>query len=53
MGEQDIQVFDSSSRVAVDTFAGRIHIEWGSQCSSDPYGAATFFYRVSKGERPV
>ncbi|MBW4057209.1 MAG: hypothetical protein HIU83_17860 [Proteobacteria bacterium] len=28
MGEQDIQAVGRSSRVAVETFAGRIHVEW-------------------------
>ena len=43
MGEQDIQVFDSSSRVAVDTFAGRIHIEWDHNAAVTPMGQLPFF----------
>jgi hypothetical protein len=43
MGEQDIQVFDHSSRVAVDTFAGRIHIEWDHNAAVTPMGQLPFF----------
>ena len=48
MGEQDIQVFDSSSRVAVDTFAGRIHIEWDHNAAVTPMGQLPFFIEFLK-----
>ena len=48
MGEQDIQVFDSSSRVAVDTFAGRIHIEWDHNTAVTPMGQLPFFIEFMK-----
>ena len=48
MGEQDIQVFDSSSRVAVDTFAGRIHIEWDHNAAVTPMGQLPFFIEFMK-----
>ena len=48
MGEQDIQAFDSSSRVAVDTFAGRIHIEWDHNAAVTPMGQLPFFIEFLK-----
>jgi hypothetical protein len=48
MGEQDIQVFDSSSRVAVDTFAGRIYIEWDHNAAVTPMGQLPFFIEFMK-----
>jgi hypothetical protein len=48
MGEEDIQVFDSSSRVAVDTFAGRIHIEWDHNAAVTPMGQLPFFIEFLK-----
>ena len=48
MGEQDIQVFDRSSRVAVDTFAGRIHIEWDHNAAVTPMGQLPFFIEFMK-----
>jgi hypothetical protein len=48
MGEQDIRVFDSSSRVAVDTYAGRIHIEWDHNASVTPMGQLPFFIEFLK-----
>jgi hypothetical protein len=48
MGEQDIQIFDSSSRVAVDTFAGRIHIEWDHNAAVTPMGQLPFFIEFLK-----
>ena len=48
MGEQDLQVFDSSSRVAVDTFAGRIHIEWDHNAAVTPMGQLPFFIEFMK-----
>ena len=38
MGEQDIQVVGRPSRVAVDTFAGRIHVEWDPDAAVTPMG---------------
>jgi hypothetical protein len=48
MGEQDIQVYDSSSRVAVDTYAGRIHIEWDHNAAVTPMGQLPFFIEFLK-----
>jgi hypothetical protein len=48
MGEQDIQVFDSSSRVVVDTFAGRIHIGWNHNAAVTPMGQLPFFIESMK-----
>ena len=36
MGEKDIQVAVDCSRVPVDTFAGRIYIEWDQGAAVTP-----------------
>ena len=43
MGEQNIQAIDRPSRVAVDTFAGRIHVEWDPDAAVTPMGQLPFF----------
>lgn len=48
MGEQDIQANDRSSRVAVDTFAGRIHVEWDPDAAVTPMGQLPFFIEFLK-----
>jgi hypothetical protein len=48
MGEQDIQVVGSPSRVAVDTFAGRIHVEWDPDAAVTPMGQLPFFIEFLK-----
>jgi hypothetical protein len=42
MGEHDIPVFESRSRVPVDTFAGRIHVEWDHNAVVTPMGQLPF-----------
>jgi len=48
MGEQDIQVVGRPSRVAVDTFAGRIHVEWDPDAAVTPLGQLPFFIEFLK-----
>jgi hypothetical protein len=48
MGEQKNQVFEQSSRVAVDTFAGRIHVEWDPEAAVTPMGQLPFFIEFLK-----
>lgn len=48
MGEQDIQVVGRPSRVAVDTFAGRIHVEWDPDAAVTPMGQLPFFIEFLK-----
>jgi Transposase DDE domain group 1 len=48
MGEHDIQVFESLSRVPVDTFAGRIHVEWDHNAAVTPMGQLPFFIEFLK-----
>ncbi len=48
MGEQDIQAVDRPSRVAVDTFAGRIHVEWDPDAAVTPMGQLPFFIEFLK-----
>ena len=48
MGEQDIQAVGRSSRVAVDTFAGRIHVEWDPDAAVTPMGQLPFFIEFLK-----
>ena len=38
MGEQDIVAVERTSRVAVDTYAGRIHVEWDPDAAVTPMG---------------
>jgi hypothetical protein len=48
MGEQDLQAVSSSSRVAVETFAGRIHVEWDPDAAVTPMGQLPFFIEFLK-----
>ena len=48
MGEHDIQVSESHSRVPVDTFAGRIHVEWDHSAAVTPMGQLPFFIEFLK-----
>lgn len=48
MGEQDIQAVERSSRVAVDTFGGRIHVEWDPDAAVTPMGQLPFFIEFLK-----
>lgn len=48
MGEQDVQVVGRCSRVAVDTFAGRIHVEWDPDAAVTPMGQLPFFIEFLK-----
>lgn len=48
MGEQQKQVIAPSSRVAVDTFAGRIHVEWDPAAAVTPLGQLPFFIEFLK-----
>jgi hypothetical protein len=49
MGEHDLQTITQFSRVAVDTFAGRIHVEWDPDAAVTPMGQLFFieFLKVS------
>jgi len=48
MGEEDIQAVGRPSRVAVDTFAGRIHVEWDPDAAVTPMGQLPFFIELLK-----
>lgn len=48
MGEQDIVAVEHTSRVAVDTFAGRIHVEWDPDAAVTPMGQLPFFIEFLK-----
>jgi len=48
MGECNNRAVDRSSRVAVDTFAGRIHIEWDPDAAVTPLGQLPFFIEFLK-----
>jgi hypothetical protein len=48
MGEHNIQATDGLSRVPVDTFAGRIHIEWDHNAAVTPMGQLPFFIEFLK-----
>lgn len=48
MGEQDLKPVGRSSRVAVDTFAGRIHVEWDPDAAVTPMGQLPFFIEFLK-----
>lgn len=48
MGEQDKRAIELSSRVAVDTFAGRIHMEWDPDAAVTPMGQLPFFIEFLK-----
>ena len=48
MGEQLNQVTATTPRVAVDTFAGRIHVEWDPDAAVTPLGQLPFFIEFLK-----
>lgn len=48
MGESSKQYVDNASRVAVDTFAGRIHVEWDPDAAVTPLGQLPFFIEFLK-----
>lgn len=48
MGEQDIVAVERTSRVAVDTFAGRIHVEWDPDAAVTPMWQLPFFIEFLK-----
>lgn len=48
MGEQQKHVITPSSRVAVDTFAGHIHVEWDPDAAVTPLGQLPFFIEFLK-----
>ena len=48
MGEQNIPVVEQSSRVTVDTYAGRIHVEWDPEAAVTPLGQLPFFIEFLK-----
>src|SRR5664279_1481451 len=48
MGEKDIQVAVGNSRVPVDTFGGRIFIEWDQEAAVTPMGQLPFFIEFMK-----
>ena len=48
MGEQQNQGIAQLSRVAVDTFAGRIHVEWDPDAAVTPLGQLPFFIEFLK-----
>jgi hypothetical protein len=48
MGECNNRSVDRSSRVPVDTFAGRIHVEWDPNAEVTPFGQLPFFIEFLK-----
>jgi len=48
MGERLLQVSEPYSRVSVDTFAGRIQIEWNHTAAVTPMGQLPFFIEFLK-----
>ncbi len=48
MGEPNIPLSDISSRIPVDTFAGRIHVEWDHNAAVTPMGQLPFFIEFLK-----
>ncbi len=48
MGEQNISVLNDYYNVNVDTFAGRIHIEWDHNAAVTPMGQMPFFIEFLK-----
>lgn len=48
MGEHEIQPILQQSRVAVETFAGRIHVEWDPDAAVTPMGQLPFFIEFLK-----
>lgn len=48
MGERDLEVIPQPARVAVETFAGRIHVEWDPDAAVTPMGQLPFFIEFLK-----
>lgn len=48
MGERKNRPVVSASRVPVDTFAGRIHVEWDQDAEVTPFGQLPFFIEFLK-----
>jgi len=48
MGKHNNQVTEQTSRVAVETFAGRIHVEWAPDAAVTPMGQLPFFIEFLK-----
>jgi len=48
MGERSLHVSEPCSRVSVDTFAGRIQIEWDQTAAVTPMGQLPFFIEFLK-----
>lgn len=48
MGERDLEVIPQPGRVAVETFAGRIHVEWDPDAAVTPMGQLPFFIEFLK-----
>ena len=48
MGEHKLQATNGLSRVPVDTFAGRIHVEWDHNAAVTPMGQLPFFIEFLK-----
>ncbi|QVW34159.1 transposase [Geobacter sulfurreducens] len=48
MGESKKLAVSASSRVAVDTFAGRVHVEWDPDAAVTPFGQLPFFIEFLK-----
>jgi hypothetical protein len=48
MGENKLTVPESSQRVGIDTYAGKVHIEWDPQAAVTPLGQLPFFISFLK-----
>lgn len=48
MGESRRRAVAASTRVAVDTFAGRVHVEWDPDAAVTPFGQLPFFIEFLK-----
>jgi hypothetical protein len=42
-----------TDRMVVDTFGGRVHVEWDPSAAVTPLGAVGFFHRVFEDRRTV
>ena len=52
MGEAKRKALKAQKPVAVDTFGGRVHVEWDPKAAVTPLRAAVL-YRLPEGERRV
>ena len=48
MGDNKLMVSSSSQRVGIDTYAGKVHIEWDPQAAVTPLGQLPFFISFLK-----